>query len=115
MFAVSEAFSAVASAALAFLRIRVKRARQRQSSSARGHAAGQRAGLPCTLRPPEERMGKPRIFPGAVRAAKEATSTIPIVMAVSAYPDKIGVVESLAQPGGNATLTAHNRRKETAQ
>ncbi len=72
---------------------------------------------PVTLHvaPPEERMGKPRIFPGAVRAAKEATSTIPIVMAVSAYPDKIGVVESLAQPGGNATLTTHNRRKETAQ
>ena len=39
----------------------------------------------------------------AVRAAKQATSTIPIVMAVSAYPDKIGLVESLARPGGNVT------------
>ena len=39
----------------------------------------------------------------AIRAAKEATSTIPIVMAVSAYPDKIGLVESLARPGGNVT------------
>jgi len=39
----------------------------------------------------------------ATRAAKEATSTIPIVMAVSAYPDKIGLVESLARPGGNVT------------
>ena len=39
----------------------------------------------------------------AVRAAKEATSTIPIVMSVSAYPDKIGLVESLAHPGGNVT------------
>ena len=39
----------------------------------------------------------------AVRAAKEATSTIPIVMAVSAYPDKIGLVDSLARPGGNVT------------
>ena len=39
----------------------------------------------------------------AVRAAKDATSTIPIVMAVSAYPDKIGLVESLAHPGGNVT------------
>jgi putative ABC transport system substrate-binding protein len=39
----------------------------------------------------------------AIRAAKEATSTIPIVMAVSTYPDKIGLVESLARPGGNVT------------
>jgi putative ABC transport system substrate-binding protein len=39
----------------------------------------------------------------AARAAKEATSAIPIVMTVSAYPDKIGLVESLARPGGNLT------------
>ena len=39
----------------------------------------------------------------ATRAAKQATSTIPIVMAVSAYADKIGLVESLAHPGGNIT------------
>jgi putative ABC transport system substrate-binding protein len=39
----------------------------------------------------------------AVRAAKQATGTIPIVMAVSAHPDKIGLVESLARPGGNVT------------
>ena len=39
----------------------------------------------------------------ATRATKDATSTIPIVMAVSAYPDKIGLVESLARPGGNVT------------
>ena len=38
-----------------------------------------------------------------MRAAKQATSTIPIVMAVSAHPDKIGLVESLARPGGNVT------------
>jgi putative ABC transport system substrate-binding protein len=39
----------------------------------------------------------------AVRAAKQATSTIPIVMAVSSHPEKIGLVESLARPGGNVT------------
>ena len=39
----------------------------------------------------------------AVRAAKQATTTIPIVMAVSSYPDKVGLVESLARPGGNVT------------
>jgi putative ABC transport system substrate-binding protein len=38
-----------------------------------------------------------------IRAAKEATGSIPIVMAISAYPDKIGLVESLARPGGNVT------------
>ena len=39
----------------------------------------------------------------ATRAAKQATSTIPIVMAVSGNADKIGLVESLARSGGNIT------------
>ena len=39
----------------------------------------------------------------AARAAKQGTSKTPIVMANSAYPDKIGLVESLARPGGNIT------------
>jgi putative ABC transport system substrate-binding protein len=39
----------------------------------------------------------------AVRAAKQATGSIPIVIAVSAYPERIGLVESLARPGGNVT------------
>jgi putative tryptophan/tyrosine transport system substrate-binding protein len=39
----------------------------------------------------------------AVRAAMQATSTVPIVMATVAYPDKQGLVASLARPGGNVT------------
>ena len=30
-------------------------------------------------------------------AAKQATTTIPIVMAISSFPDKVGLVDSLAQ------------------
>ena len=39
----------------------------------------------------------------ATLAAKQATSTIAILMLNSAYPDKMGLVESLARPGGNIT------------
>jgi putative tryptophan/tyrosine transport system substrate-binding protein len=39
----------------------------------------------------------------AAVAAKEATGSIPIVMAVSAFADKWGLVASLAKPGGNVT------------
>jgi ABC-type uncharacterized transport system substrate-binding protein len=41
--------------------------------------------------------------PTATRAAKEATSTIPIVMARDSYPVVNGFVASLARPGGNIT------------
>jgi putative tryptophan/tyrosine transport system substrate-binding protein len=45
----------------------------------------------------------------ATRAAQHATTTIPIVMAVSADPVRAGLVASLAQPGGNITgLTLHD-------
>jgi putative tryptophan/tyrosine transport system substrate-binding protein len=40
---------------------------------------------------------------GAAVAAKRATETIPIVMAVSVDPVRFGVVHSLARPGGNIT------------
>ena len=39
----------------------------------------------------------------AVRAAKQATSTTPIVMLSVAVPERQGLVASLARPGGNVT------------
>lgn len=40
---------------------------------------------------------------GALRAAKQATKAIPIVMVASFDPVEMGMVESLARPGGNIT------------
>jgi putative tryptophan/tyrosine transport system substrate-binding protein len=44
---------------------------------------------------------------GSTRAANEATSTIPIVMAQDADPVRNGFVASLARPGGNITGLAN--------
>jgi putative tryptophan/tyrosine transport system substrate-binding protein len=41
--------------------------------------------------------------PTAIRAAKQATKTIPIVMLTNQDPVVTGLVESLARPGGNVT------------
>ena len=43
------------------------------------------------------------IGPLAIHAAKQATATVPIVMATSGDPVGLGFVESLARPGGNVT------------
>ena len=39
----------------------------------------------------------------AARAAQAATTIIPIVMALSSRPERLGLVQSLSRPGGNVT------------
>jgi len=49
-----------------------------------------------------------------VLIAKEATKTIPIVMGGAGEPLELGLVPSLAHPGGNVTGVAHNPGPEFA-
>jgi putative ABC transport system substrate-binding protein len=48
--------------------------------------------------------------PSAIRAAKQATKTIPIVMVTQLDPVATGLVDSLARPGGNITGLATLQR-----
>jgi putative tryptophan/tyrosine transport system substrate-binding protein len=43
----------------------------------------------------------------AALAAKETTGSIPIVMAQAAYPERLGLAESLSRPGANITGLSH--------
>ncbi|HXF76950.1 MAG TPA: ABC transporter substrate-binding protein [Methylomirabilota bacterium] len=47
---------------------------------------------------------------GAIQAAKQATKTIPIVMITQVDPVEMGLVDSLARPGGNITGLATLQR-----
>ena len=66
---------------------------------------GKYDGLPALLADLVRRNVAVMATPGNVptRAAKEATSSIPIVFGVGEDPVELGVVASLAKPGGNAT------------
>src|SRR5262249_41683023 len=50
----------------------------------------------------------------AAHAAKQATTTIPIVMLGIANPERQGLVASLAHPGGNVTVTSNQAGGETS-
>jgi putative tryptophan/tyrosine transport system substrate-binding protein len=47
---------------------------------------------------------------GSIRAAKQATKTIPIIMVTQMDPVTAGLVDSFAQPGGNITGLATLQR-----
>jgi putative ABC transport system substrate-binding protein len=51
----------------------------------------------------------------SAQAAKNATGTIPIVMAAGPYALEVGLIESLARPGGNVTGVSLFTRELTAK
>src|SRR5204863_813818 len=51
----------------------------------------------------------------SIRAAMQATKTIPIVMVSSVDPVAAGIVDSLARPGGNITGLAYLNRDLSAK
>src|SRR5207237_9293919 len=86
--------------------LRSPRPTQRQTLTTEAAGAEGRADRPPDLAAELVRLKVDVIVtsgtPGAV-AAKQATKTIPIVMASSGDPVLSGLVVSLAQPGGNVT------------
>lgn len=43
----------------------------------------------------------------AAMSAKESSTSIPVVLASSFYPVELGIIASLARPGGNVTGVTH--------